>query len=374
MYKKTAFLCDESYFWHNPGNGALGRKAGGYVEPYIYAENPETKRRVKNLLERCGIMNELKTISPREATRTEVEYFHTPSYVEKVKILSETTGGDAGKSAIVGCGSYEIALKTVGGAITAVDHVLSGKVRNAYALIRPPGHHAESDEGMGFCIFNNIAIAALHAKKKYGLKRILILDWDVHHGNGTEKAFYSDNEVLYISIHQENYYPAGSGAAENTGTDNGYGYNVNIPLPAGTGDVGYIYAMEEIVTPLADQFKPELILISAGQDASMFDPMGRMIVTAEGYRKMTAIMKEIADKHCNGRIVACHEGGYSASYVPFCTLRIIEELCEIDSGVEDPFVIGNHELPTSVTSYQKEAIDKVIKLQSSFWTFREKIY
>ncbi|WP_099364654.1 class II histone deacetylase [Fredinandcohnia onubensis] len=367
MSQKTAFICDESYFWHNPGNGALGHLPGGYIEPYIYAENPESKRRVKNLLERCGLINKLKLISPKDATQSEVEYYHTTNYIEKVKELSNTTGGDAGKSAIVGRGSYEIALKSVGGAITAVDKVMQGEVDNAYALTRPPGHHAESDIGIGFCIFNNIAIAALHAKRVYNLKRILILDWDVHHGNGTEKAFYSDSEVLYISLHQENYYPAGSGLVEHTGVDNGLGYNVNVPLPAGTGDVGYIYALEKVVKPIADRFKPELILLSAGQDASMFDPMGRMIVTAKGYGEMTSILMEIANKHCNGRLVAVHEGGYSASYVPFCTLSIIESLSGIDAEVVDPFVQGNHELPSVVTNDLKKSIERVINTQLNYW-------
>lgn len=286
----------------------------------------------------------------------------------RVKELSDTTGGDAGDLAITGKGSYEIALLSVGGALTAVDAVMQGKAKNAYALTRPPGHHAESDIGRGFCLFNNVAIAAKYAKETYGLKRVLVLDWDVHHGNGTQKAFYQDDEVLFISLHQEGYYPHDMGFAEEVGEGKGRGYNVNIPLPAGTGNAGYLYAFEQVVAPIVNQFQPELILISAGQDASAFDPLARMMVTADGYRKMASFMMDLADKYCNGKLAACHEGGYSAAYVPFCSVRIIEAFSGKESGVEDPFAPILVGTPVEVLlANQKEAIDHVIKVQSEFW-------
>lgn len=203
---------------------------------------------------------------------------------------------------------------------------MKGKARNVYSLNRPPGHHAEREFGMGFCLFNNIAIAAQYAREKYGLKRILIIDWDVHHGNGTENSFYNDSDILFVSLHQEFNFPADRGFAEDVGEGNGQGFNINIPLPAGTGNAGYLYAFEEVIVPIADQFRPELVLISAGQDASVFDPLAQMMVTADGFGKLASIVKGIAERHCNGRLVACHEGGYSAPYVPFCTLRVIEAL------------------------------------------------
>ncbi|WP_257347389.1 class II histone deacetylase [Pseudalkalibacillus decolorationis] len=365
MKLKTGFVCDESYFWHNTGNGALMMPIGGFIEADTHSESPETKRRVKNLLERCGMIRKLQSIHPRSATSDEIELNHTSKYVNRVKELSDTSGGDAGELAIVGKGSYEIAMLSAGGAITAVDAVMGGEVENAYALTRPPGHHAEKELGLGFCLFNNVAIAAKYAREKYGLKRIMIIDWDVHHGNGTESAFYSDPEVLFISLHQEFTFPAGRGALEDIGEGDGRGYNVNIPLPAGTGNAGYFNALDKIVVPIAEQFKPELILISAGQDPGKFDPLGRMLVSADGFGEMASVVKKIAERHCNGKLIAIHEGGYSAAYVPFCTLRIIESLSGVNSEVEDPFKTGVSEPP--MYSNQKEAVEKVVKTHSQFW-------
>ncbi|HBZ12016.1 MAG TPA: class II histone deacetylase [Bacillus bacterium] len=367
MVVRTGYIYDESYFWHDTGTGTLFLPSGGYLETDVFAEHPATKRRVNNLLERCGLMRELHHIRPRKATLEEIQYYHTPEYIKRVKYLSDTTGGDAGDHAIVGKGSYEIALLSTGGALTAVDSVMKGKVDNVYALTRPPGHHAESDKGIGFCLFNNVAISAKYAKKKYGLERIMILDWDVHHGNGTEKAFYDDDEVLFISIHEHLNFPNNSGYATDTGEGNGEGYNVNIPLPPGSGNAAYLQTLETIVKPMADEFQPQLIIVSAGQDPGMFDPLGRMRVSAEGFGKMTEIIKEIAQKHCNGKLVFCHEGGYSNAYVPFCTLRIMEVLCEKQTDVEDPFAPGTNGYPDKVYEHEQDAINKVIKVQSEFW-------
>ncbi|MFJ8235415.1 class II histone deacetylase [Ureibacillus sp. NPDC094379] len=365
---KTGFIYDESYFWHSVGDGSIVLRAEGWIEPDIYAENPSTKRRVKNLLDRSGFIDKLETIKPRYATRDEIEYFHAPEYIDKVKLLSDTTGGDAGPFAIVGRGSYEIALLSVGGALAGIDAVMEDEVKNVYVLTRPPGHHAAREQGEGFCLFNNVAIAAHYARKKYGIKRIMIIDWDVHHGNGTESAFYNDPDILFFSIHQDGTIP-GTGAKEMVGEGEGKGFNVNIPLPAGTGNAGYLHALEKIVVPIADQFKPELVIVSAGQDPSIFDPLGRMQVTAEGFYKITTIVKEIAKRHCDGRLVACHEGGYSSGYVPFCTLKVIESLSGLESGVEDPFQFIFDELPKNkLTTDQYEAINNVIKVQSKFWS------
>lgn len=362
--KETGFLCHENYFWHYTGNGAMMAPVGGWIEADAHAENPATKRRVKNLLERSGFINELKTLTPRMATREEIEWNHSVDYIDHVEELSKGTGGDAGDLAMVGPDSYEIALLSTGGGLTAIDAVMNGEVKNAYALTRPPGHHAEKDKGMGFCLFNNASIAAQYARKKHGIERVLILDWDVHHGNGTESSFYNDPNVLFVSLHQEYTFPQGRGLVTDVGEGEGEGYNVNIPLPAGTGNDGYLYAFRELIVPIIDEFKPEFIFISAGQDASKFDPLGRMLVDAEGYKQMATILKELADKHCQGRLVALHEGGYSAAYVPFCTLKIIEGISGLESKVKDPFP-DMHVAPFYTN--QKEAIDKAIKIQSKYW-------
>lgn len=363
--KKTGFVSHESYFWHYTGNGAMMAPVGGWIEADAHAENPATKRRVKNLIERSGYIEHLEQIKPRMATREEIEWNHSSEYVDKVEELSNTPGGgDAGDLAIVGPDSYEIALLSTGGGLAAVDAVMEGRVKNAYALTRPPGHHAEKDKGMGFCLFSNASIVVEYARRKYGLKKILVLDWDVHHGNGTESSFYDDPDVLFISLHQEFTFPPGTGEEDHVGTGEGEGYNINVSLPPGTGNTGYLYAFENLIVPVVDEFEPELILISAGQDASKFDPLGRMLVDAEGYKQMATIMQELSEKHCDGRLVALHEGGYSAAYVPFCTLKIIEGLSGIDSGVEDSFP-DVHKSP--LYDNQKEAIERAIEIQSKFW-------
>ena len=366
MKKKTAFICDESYFWHNAGDGALFEPAGGYIQAHGSVESPESKRRFKNLLEKSGLMDKLLQIKPVAAREEQLAYCHTKRYIEHVKQLSDEQGGDCGDTTIVGRGSYEIAKLAVGGAITAVKAVVENQlVDTAYVLTRPPGHHAEVDRGMGFCIFSNAAIAAKYAKKELGIEKILILDWDAHHGNGSEDAFYEDDSVLFISLHQEGLDPIDRGRIEDTGRGKGVGFTMNVPLYAGSGDAVYKYAFEQIVVPAAERFKPELIIVSAGQDANMFDPLARMMLSADGYRQMTKTVKEIADKYAQGRIVCLHEGGYCPVYVPFCSHAIVAELSGIDTDVADPFIYA-----MAGTSYrellphQKERVDEIKKFHN----------
>ncbi|MCL2382217.1 MAG: class II histone deacetylase [Treponema sp.] len=358
--RKTAFICDESYFWHDTGSAALALPPGGYIQPDGSAESPESKRRFKNLLERSGVYDKLHLIKPYPATEKQLKYFHTSAHIDRVKHLSKSGGGDCGVLAVVGNGSYEIAALAAGGAIAAVEAVVKGTCDNAYALTRPPGHHAEADRGMGYCIFNNAAIAALYARKELGLERVMVIDWDVHHGNGTEDAFYKDPNVLFVSLHQENYFPVGRGEIGQIGEGAGKGTTLNIPLPAGTGDAGYMYALEEAVKPVADRFKPQLIIISAGQDANIFDPLARMMVTVEGYRRMTKFMRQLAEAHCGGKLVALHEGGYSTSYVPFCSHAVVEEMSGIETDVGDPFhILFSGTTYNTLSDYQKARVDEV---------------
>jgi len=368
--KRTGFLYEERFFWHDTGSAALYVPAGGYVEPDRHGESPESKRRVVNLLARCGLLKQLELLEARAATVDEVEAVHDRAYRERVQELSDTTGGDAGDEAVVGRGSYEIALLAAGGAMAAVDAVLQGQVRNAYALTRPPGHHATPAMGMGFCLFNNAAIAVQYARRTYGLERILILDWDVHHGNGTEDMFDADPGVLFVSLHEEENYPLQRGWSEHIGVGAGLGYTVNVPLPAGTSEAGYMEALRRVVEPIVDQFRPELVLISAGQDANFFDPLGHMLVTADGYYQMTALAKAWAERHCDGRLVALHEGGYSTAYVPFCTLRIIEALSGLTAGVDDPFLVGiNPATIAKVLPHQIAMMEETKQALAKHWTF-----
>jgi acetoin utilization deacetylase AcuC-like enzyme len=232
---------------------------------------------------------------------------------------------------------------------------MSGQVRNTYALLRPPGHHALSNRAMGFCIFNNAVIAAHYARKVYGLERIMIVDWDVHHGNGTQDAFYADPEVLFVSLHQQDWYPKLSGELEQIGTGAGAGFTVNIPLPAGTGDRGYRAAFEQLVIPVGLQFRPQLVIISAGQDANWLDPLAAMMVTQSGFRRMSELVLRLAEETCEGRLVMLQEGGYSAAYVPYCTVAAVQPLLGLDLGIID-LNAGTAEVERCETILTKETL------------------
>jgi acetoin utilization deacetylase AcuC-like enzyme len=345
----TGWVCHELYFWYDTRSAAGFLPAGGVIEPETHAENPATKRRFRNLLEVSGLLDKLVSISPRPATEDEVLRCHTREYLERIKALSAENGGDAGELTPFGPGGCEIALLAAGGVITAVDAVLDGRVSNVYALVRPPGHHSEPDLGRGFCIFANAAIAAKHAREARGLERVAVVDWDVHHGNGTQKAFWTDPTVLTISSHQNNNYPPDSGHVHEIGEGEGEGACINIPLPPGSGVGAYLAAYERIVAPALRAFKPELIIVASGLDASMMDPLARMMMTSAGYGRLTRLLMDVADDVCDGRLVIEHEGGYSSAYVPFCGLAVVEALSGIASGVEDPFLpvfegIGEQEL------------------------------
>jgi acetoin utilization deacetylase AcuC-like enzyme len=333
----TGFVFHELYLWHNTWNWALVFPPGLTVQPGEHAENPETKRRFKNLLEVSGLMDHLTPIKPRPATEAEILRFHTPAHLDKIRRMSAAGGGDASELTPFGSGSYEIALLSAGGTIEAIDAVLSGQVRNAYALVRPPGHHATQDVGMGFCLFGNVAIAVMHAQAVRGVGRVATVDWDVHHGNGTQAAFYDSPDVLTISLHQDNLFPANSGGLHERGIGRGEGYNLNIPLPPGCGDGAYIEAMRRVVLPALERYRPDIIVVPSGFDASGVDPLGRMMVSTEGFRQMTRLLMEAADRLCGGRLLMSHEGGYSAMYAPYCGLAVLEEMSGHRTAVNAPW-------------------------------------
>ena len=355
--------------WHDTGTGAWVSPAGLTVQPLGHIESPEGKRRIRNLIEVSGLMDHLVQLSPRSATEAEILRLHTVEYVQRIRRMSAKSGGEAGEETPFGPGSYEIALLAAGGCLTAVDAVLDGEVDNAYALVRPPGHHAEKDRGRGFCIFSNTALAAMHARHARGLFRVAIVDWDVHHGNGTEHAFYSDPTVLTISVHQNNNYPPRSGAITDIGSHAGEGFNINVPLPPGSGVGAYVAAFQRVVAPALEAYRPELILIASGLDASAMDPLGSMMLTSDGYRTLTQIVLAVARDVCGGRLVACHEGGYSPAYVPYCGLAVIEELSGRRTGLEDPFLsllagFGGQE----IQPHQEAVVDEAAKLVARFLT------
>ncbi|MBJ7249784.1 MAG: class II histone deacetylase, partial [Thermoleophilia bacterium] len=304
---RTGFVWDEKYVWFDSRGYADWLPQEALFQPMPSPETPEGKRRFKNLLDAAGITPQLVDVPSRLATVDEIARLHDRDYIARIKELSDTTGGDAGEETPFGRGGYEIALLAAGGAMNAVAAVLEGTVDNAYALVRPPGHHAEYDLGRGYCIFANTALAARHAQLDHGLKRVAIVDWDVHHGNGTEHAFYNDPSVLAISLHQDNNYPIGSGLVGDIGDGHGIGATLNIPLPAGGGRQPYELAFIDVVIPALERFQPELLLIASGLDANRYDINARMDLTAEDYRVFTQLLMDAADRLCGGRLVIIHE-------------------------------------------------------------------
>ncbi len=288
--------------------------------------HPERKERltaIMDYLREQGILGELVTLEAREATLEEITLNHSPEYVEKVRRFCQEGGGHLDADTVVSKGSYEAALWAVGGALAAVDAVLEGVCSSVFCALRPPGHHALRARAMGFCIFNNVAIAARYALDK-GLDRVLIVDWDAHHGNGTQDAFYSSNRVLYFSTHQWPLYP-GTGRAEETGEGQGEGYTINCPLPPGSGDQVFLDVFDRVLLPRAHRFAPQLILVSAGYDAHVYDPLASLEVTTRGFSALAGRVGRISQDH-HAPVVALLEGGYSLAALAESVAATIEAL------------------------------------------------
>jgi len=311
MPKKTGIVKDQRYLQHS---------AGAY-----HPESPERLAAVHAMLDKPPISQKFIQIAPREATHKEIEMIHAPSYVE---YIASTAGKDSvylDADTATSPESYEIAKLAVGGLLNAIDAVMQKKVDNAFALVRPPGHHAEHDRAAGFCIFNNVAIGALHAINKYNLKKILIVDWDLHHGNGTQHSFEDDPRVLYFSTHQYPYYP-GTGSLQEIGRGKGEGYTINVPLSTGADDAAFVKIFRKILQPAALQYKPDFVLLSAGFDTYFQDPLGGMRVTPKGFAALTRIMLDIADSCCEGRFVVVLEGGYHVMGLAESIKAVLEEM------------------------------------------------
>jgi acetoin utilization deacetylase AcuC-like enzyme len=289
----TAFLADPIAKQHDPGHG-----------------HPEQPARWDAAIRGLGAY-ELTNVPPRAATEDELKLSHTARYIGIARrdVLSGAHSLSTGDTDI-NTRSFDVALHAAGTCLNAVDLVMGGKAQNAFCIVRPPGHHASAGRGMGFCLFNNVAIAARYAQHKYGVERVAIADWDVHHGNGTQDIFYTDPSVFFFSIHQSPWYP-GTGAAGETGEGAGKGMTINCPFPAGSGRDEILGAFREKFTPRMDDFRPDLVMISAGFDSRLGDPLGRFTLTDTDFADLTTIMLEIADKHAAGRLISVLEGGYS---------------------------------------------------------------
>jgi acetoin utilization deacetylase AcuC-like enzyme len=339
-----AIIKDDRYLEHIAGEG--------------HPESPNRLRVIHDLI--AKEFGDLPHIEPRLATEDELAAVHDPFYIQTV---ANTEGrafsrldADTGLSAR----SYEIARLAAGGLLIAVDTILNPQSamrnpRSIFAFVRPPGHHAEPGRGMGFCLFNNIAIAAEYAIEKHGLKRILIVDWDLHHGNGTQKAFYDRNDVLFFSSHQYPHYP-GTGSFDEVGSGKGEGFTVNAPFPSGFGDTEYLAVYERILKPIALEYKPELVLVSAGFDPYVKDPLGGMEVTGDGFGNIASLVRAIADASCGGKVVLTLEGGYNPEGLREGVRSVLHALTGPDRTV-----------PIMDSPAAERVIQSIIARQKKYW-------
>ncbi len=291
---KTGYASDPFYLRHE-------------TEPH--PENPGRLTAIQNRLESSEFYNNLIPIQPRKATAEEIGLVHDTGYVASVKQSCADQVRNLDADTVISSDSYDAALLSAGAGISAIDQLIDGNIHNAFCAVRPPGHHAEHDHAMGFCLFNNVGVAARYAQKTKGLNKIFIFDWDVHHGNGSQHSFYSDPSIYYSSMHQYPFYP-GTGAGEETGTGDGLGTTLNLPMDAYSDDDDYLSAVQNKLIPEIQRYKPDLIIISAGFDAHQNDPLAQIQLTTDCFGKMTELLMGIAKDVCDGRLLSMLEGGY----------------------------------------------------------------
>ena len=343
---KTGIVRDERYINHRPGAG-----------------HPESHHRLEviyAMLEKPDMKGLFREVPVRQAEINELTLVHLPEYVRMVASTAGKNFSQLDPDTTTSSGSYEAALLAAGGLCQAISMVVSGELDNAFALVRPPGHHAEADRGMGFCLFNNVAVGARYAQEALNLKRILIIDWDLHHGNGTQHSFEEDPSILYFSTHQYPYYP-GTGANNEVGRGKGEGFTVNIPLSMGYGDGEYTAIFEKILKPVALEFNPDLILVSAGFDIHENDPLGGMRVTSKGFAALTASIMDIARTCCGGKMVLTLEGGYDLTGLRDSVKAVLREL----AGLSET----DHEGIASQANQDAldRAVNRVIKVHGAYW-------
>jgi acetoin utilization deacetylase AcuC-like enzyme len=305
------YLIDDRFQLHDPGS--------------LHPESPSRLVHIRRALDEFGIEERWRRIEARPATVDQLSWVHSRGHIDNVKHSSQSAPCYLDADTPVCTESYSIALLAAGSVPACVDATLGGMVNRSFAFVRPPGHHAEPDRAMGFCLFNNIALGAAYLKNAHKLERVAIVDIDVHHGNGTQACFYRDARVLFISTHQYPYYP-GTGNFDEVGLQDGWGYNINFPLPAGAGDGVFVPVYREIVPAILDQYRPQFILVSAGFDALAGDPLGGLTVSTAGYASAAASLCKAADRCCKGRICFILEGGYSPSGLQACTKAVLAEM------------------------------------------------
>ena len=315
---KTAYVYHPIYLEHNRSS---------------HPENARRLRRIMEVLDGEGVKDRLTLLDPRPATRQELQRVHTVRHIQRVKELSERGGGNLDPDTYVSPRSYDAALMAAGGVLRALKGLLAGDITNAFALVRPPGHHATSDRAMGFCLFNNVAIAAQAALAHDAIDRVLIADFDVHHGNGTADIFAADPNVFYVSTHQYPYYP-GTGAQGDVGRGTGEGTMLNVPFPTNVGDKGYRRVLDTLVWPVAERFAPDLILVSAGYDGHWRDPLADMELSVTGYASISRSLVSMAESFCGGRIIFSLEGGYNLDALAYGVLNAFYALMGEETVVD----------------------------------------
>jgi acetoin utilization deacetylase AcuC-like enzyme len=325
-----------------------------------HPERPERLEAIEALLRRTPLWEAADHPEPVPVDEEVLASVHTRSYLRRVRETAASGGGYLDPDTPVAPSSYAVARRAAGGAVLAVDTVGDSAGGVAFGLLRPPGHHAGAAAGRGFCLFNNAAVAARHALAVRGARRVFILDWDVHHGNGTQEIFYRDPEVVFCSLHQEAWYP-GTGALEETGEGPGEGATINIPLPAGVGDGGYRHLFEEIVLPLMRAVAPTLIVVSAGYDGHHADPLGGMMLTAGGFGQLARLVHGAAGKT---PIVALLEGGYDLDALAYSVAATLEAFTGIDARAGEP-PAAVREAPVAVARARARAVRRIV---SQFWT------
>jgi len=357
---------DDIFLSHDIKNGNMYFIEEKNIYPETFIENKWRIQQIYRILQTSGIANRMIKYSFEKASDDQIKLIHSEKYLLELEKISLRGYGDAGDGGTpMNHTSLDVAKYAAGAVLEAVNAIIDNEIDKGYCLIRPPGHHALPEQGYGFCIFNNSAIGAAYAINSSKFKRVMIIDFDAHHGNGTQEAFYNTSSVFTISMHQEDLYPPGSGNIDELGTGDGEGYNINIPLPAAIGNEGYLYAWEKIIEPVAKRFSPDLIIVAAGQDASFYDPMARMALTSSGFRMIGNKINEMASIYSEGKVLIIQEGGYNTSYAPYCALATIEAIGDFDKTCSDPYLqfIDNSSLQ-NMRDYQLEHLKNI----SEFFT------
>jgi acetoin utilization deacetylase AcuC-like enzyme len=347
--KRTGIVKHETYMEHvmDPG----------------HPESPERLRVIYQMLEEKEMKGHFELVKPREATREELLAIHSADYIDLVASTAGKSHYRLDMDTSTSAKSYEAALLAAGGFMELIKAVMEGKLDNGFALVRPPGHHAERNKAMGFCLFNNVAIGARYAIKKFSLDRILIVDWDVHHGNGTQHSFYEDPQVLYFSTHRYGFFYPGTGAETEVGKGKGEGFTVNLPISSRGDDSLYGNYFDSILRPIALEYKPQLVLISAGFDIHYDDPLGGMEVTPKGFSRLTQILMEIAETTAQGKLVITLEGGYSVSGQCQSVKAVLKELSQ-DSPLDKRDLIEKEKVDYPG---MERSILQIKEIQQRYW-------